>query len=262
MNLNTYVIIPTYNEADNIIQLVEEVLSLPVEVGIIVVDDNSPDGTGRMADELALVHPGRIYVVHRSGKLGLGTAYAAGIRLAMDELKAARIMTMDADFSHLPGYIPAMIGLSRERHIVIGSRYVPGGGTVKWPFWRKLLSWGANAVSRTMLGLQAHDTTAGFRLYHRQVLERVPPESILSSGYSFLVEMLFNCEKQGFQVGEVPILFEDRKRGESKISSNEIVRAMMTVFRLFPRRFSPVTPIQSVPEVDEGPQPDSPSQNG
>ncbi|MBN1317953.1 MAG: polyprenol monophosphomannose synthase [Anaerolineales bacterium] len=261
MSLNTFVIIPTYNESENIQTLIDEVLSLPVQVGVIVVDDNSPDGTGHMVEEMATAHPGRIHVIHREGKLGLGTAYAAGIRMALDELNASRIMTMDADFSHLPGYIPAMIGLSRERHIVIGSRYVPGGGTVKWPIWRKILSWGANTFSRIMLGLDAHDTTAGFRLYHRQVLEQVPPETILSSGYSFLVEMLFNCEKQGFLVGEVPILFEDRQRGESKISSKEIARAIGTVFRLFPKRFSKVAPVPLIPVVEDAPHRESPSQN-
>jgi dolichol-phosphate mannosyltransferase len=261
MSLNTFVIIPTYNESENIQTLVKEVLSLPVQVGVVVVDDNSPDGTGQLAEEMAVEYPGRVHVIHREGKLGLGTAYAAGIRLALDELSAEKIMTMDADFSHLPGYIPAMIGMSHDRHIVIGSRYVPGGGTVKWPFWRKMLSWGANTFSRTMLGLQAHDTTAGFRLYHRQVVEQVPPESIRSSGYSFLVEMLFNCEKQGFLVGEVPILFEDRQRGVSKVSSNEIVRAIGTVFRLFPKRFARAAPVPAVPIVDDGPQQKSPSQN-
>jgi dolichol-phosphate mannosyltransferase len=261
MSFNTFVIIPTYNESENIQMLIEEVLRLPVKIGVIVVDDNSPDGTGRLAEKMKTTHPGRVHVIHREGKLGLGTAYAAGIRLALDDLNAARIMTMDADFSHLPGYIPAMIGMSHERHIVIGSRYVPGGGTVNWPIWRKLLSWGANTFSRTMLGLDAHDTTAGFRLYHRQVLEQVPPESIQSSGYSFLVEMLFNCEKQGFVVGEVPILFEDRRRGESKVSSKEIIRAIGTVFRLFPKRFSQVAALPSTAIVDDGPQPESPSQN-
>ena len=246
MKLDTFVIIPTYNEVENIEALVSEVLDLPVEIGVIVVDDNSPDGTGDVADKLAQVHPGRVHVIHRSGKLGLGTAYVAGFKLALDELGASRVMTMDADFSHLPGYIPAMIALSEERHIVIGSRYVPGGGTARWPLWRQIMSWGANAFARLALGLHAHDATAGFRLYHRQVLDTVPPESILSSGYSFLVEMLFDCERQGFQVGEVPIIFEDRRQGTSKISSNEVTLAMRTVFRLVPRRFERRAPVRPV----------------
>lgn len=237
MELDTYVIIPTYNEVENIEALVSEVLDLPVQVGVIVVDDNSPDGTGDVAEKMVQEHPGRVHVIHRAGKLGLGTAYVAGFRLALDELGASRVMTMDADFSHLPGYIPAMVTLSEKCHIVIGSRYVPGGGTARWPLWRQLMSWGANTFARLVLGLHAHDTTAGFRLYQRQVLETVPPENIRSSGYSFLVEMLFNCERQGFKVGEVPIIFEDRRQGTSKISSNEVTRAMQTVFRLVPHRF-------------------------
>ncbi len=236
MSVETFVIIPTYNEADNIQALIREVLDLPVVIGVIVVDDNSPDGTGELADQMATSNPGRVHVIHRPGKLGLGTAYVAGFKLALGELRAAKAMTMDADFSHLPRYIPAMIELSRNKHIVIGSRYVPGGGTAHWPLWRQFLSWGSNTFARLTLGLKAHDVTAGFRLYHRQVLETVPPESIQSSGYSYLVEMLLNCEKRGFQVGEVPIIFEDRRQGTSKISSKEITRAMRTVFRLMPRR--------------------------
>ena len=234
--IDTRVIIPTYNEADNIQALISEVLELPVQVGVIVVDDNSPDGTGELAQEMATHYPDRVHVVHRPGKLGLGTAYVAGFQLAMGELGAAKAMTMDADFSHLPRYIPAMIALSGEKHIVIGSRYIPGGGTARWPVWRQVLSWGANTFARLALGLGASDATAGFRLYHREVLETVPPESIRSSGYSFLVEMLFLCERRGFQVGEVPIIFEDRRQGTSKISSKEIVRAVLTVFRLIPQR--------------------------
>jgi glycosyltransferase involved in cell wall biosynthesis len=226
--------------------LVSELLGLPVNVGVIVVDDNSPDGTGGLADEMALAHPSRVHVVHRPGKLGLGTAYVAGFRLALGKLGAAKVMTMDADFSHLPTYIPAMVELSRERYVVIGSRYVPGGGTARWPFSRKLLSWGANTFTRLALGLKAHDTTAGFRLYHRQVLEVVPPESVRSSGYSFLVEMLMLCELQGFQVGEVPIIFEDRRQGTSKISKNEIFRAIQTVFRLIPRRLKKRAPLRPI----------------
>ena len=240
----TCVIIPTFNEADNIQALIVEVLALPVAVGVIVVDDNSPDGTGDLAEEMVDAHPGRVHVVHRPGKLGLGTAYVAGFRLALDGLGAGKVLTMDADFSHLPRYIPAMIAMSHEKHIVIGSRYVPGGGTANWPLSRQLLSWGANTFTRFALGLKAHDTTAGFRLYHREVLETIRPESIRSSGYSFLVEMLFNCERRGFQVGQVPIIFEDRRQGTSKISKQEITRAIQTVFRLIPQRFRRIPNLQ------------------
>ncbi len=250
MQLDTYVVIPTFNEADNIEALIQELLELPVRVGVIVVDDNSPDGTGELAKVLGAQPSaaGRVNVIHRPGKLGLGTAYVAGLTLALGELGASKVMTMDADFSHPPRDIPALVELRQERHFLVGSRYVPGGGTANWPFWRQILSGGSNTFARLTLGLKAHDGTAGFRLYHRQVLEAVPPESIKSSGYSFLVEMLFNCEKKGFTVGEVPIIFEDRRQGASKISKTEIFKAVRTVFRLMPRRFErrePPRPIGS-----------------
>lgn len=248
MSSEIYIVIPTYNEADNIQSLIHEVLELPVQAAVIVVDDNSPDGTGDLAEEMAAAYPGRVHVIHRPGKLGLGTAYVAGFELALGELGAAKVMTMDADFSHLPRYIPAMVELSKRRHIVVGSRYVPGGGTARWPLSRQILSWGANTFARLALGLKTHDTTAGFRLYHREVLEVVPPHSIRSSGYSFLVEILFNCERRGFQVGEVPIIFEDRRQGTSKISSNEISRAIQTVFRLIPERLGRKNPARPVGE--------------
>lgn len=248
MGTDVQVIIPTYNEADNIRALMGEVLDLPAKVGVIVVDDGSPDGTGRIADEMAFLYPDRVHVIHRPGKLGLGTAYAAGLRMALDQLAASRVITMDADFSHLPGYVPAMIDMSRARHVVIGSRYVPGGGTSRWPISRQALSWGANTFARLALGLTARDVTAGYRLYRREVLEAVPPEQIRSSGYSFLVEMLFRCQKKGFRIGEVPIIFEDRRQGTSKISQQEIAKAIQTVLRLIPRRCHRSEALQPLPE--------------
>ncbi len=231
----TWVVLPTYNERENLTPMIGQLLDLPVNLGVIVVDDNSPDGTGELADELAAQHPGRVSVIHRPGKLGLGTAYLAGFADALAR-GAARIMSMDADFSHHPRYIPAMVEASAQYDLVIGSRYVPGGGTPDFPFRRRLLSWGANTFARTMLSLKAHDTTAGFRCYRRIVLETLPLDSIFSSGYSFLIEMLFMVQRAGFSVGEVPIIFEDRKLGASKISSREITRAMYTVIRLFWQR--------------------------
>lgn len=228
-------IVPTYNEADNLDELLRRLLALPVDLGVIVVDDNSPDGTGCMADTWAARHPERVYVIHRPAKLGLGSAYIAGFRRAL-ELGATSIMTMDADFSHHPRYIPAMVSLAEDVHVVIGSRYVAGGGQLHCTWKRILLSQGANFVARTLLGLQAHDATAGFRLYRREVLESIPLGQIFSSGYSFLVEMLFMCERRGWRVGEVPILFEDRRKGKTKISRQEIFKAQYTVLRLFWRR--------------------------
>lgn len=235
-DIDTFVIVPTYNEADNLSDLLTQLLDLPLPLGVIVVDDNSPDGTGALADRWAAEQPGRVQVVHRPGKLGLGTAYIAGFKKAIYDLDAARILTMDADFSHNPRYIPDMVALSRSKHVVIGSRYVPGGGTRNCTQKRIWLSKTANFVARTLLGLKARDATAGFRLYRREVLLSIPLDEIFSSGYSFLVEMLFLCQRRGWQIGEVPIVFEDRRAGTTKISRQEILKAQYTVFRLFLRR--------------------------
>ena len=226
------VIVPTYNESENIKALVTQLLALPTGILVIVVDDNSPDGTGDIADRLAEENLGRIEVIHRAGKLGLGTAYIAGFKQAL-AARADLICTMDADFSHNPRYIPDMVAkIGQGYDLVIGSRYVPGGGTSGCTFDRKLLSWGANAFARTVLGLRAHDTTAGFRCYRREVLESVQLDEIKASGYSFLIEMLHRVRRRGWQVGEVPIIFENRRLGTSKISQDEIIRAMGTVLRL------------------------------
>jgi glycosyltransferase involved in cell wall biosynthesis len=236
MAIDTFVIVPTYNEADNLDELLEQLLALPIRIGAIIVDDNSPDGTGKMADRWAEAHLGRVHAIHRPAKLGLGTAYIAGFKKALHDIGAERILTMDADFSHNPRYIPDMVALSREKHVVIGSRYVTGGGTRNCSRKRILLSRVANLVARTLLGLQARDATAGFRLYRREVLLSIPLDQIFSSGYSFLVEMLFMCQRRGWQIGEVPIIFEDRRKGLTKISRQEIFKAQYTVLRLFLRR--------------------------
>lgn len=233
---DTVVVVPTYNEADNIDELLARLLDLPVMLGVVVVDDNSPDGTGALADRWQLKHPDRVHVVHRPAKLGLGSAYIAGFRKSIGQLNAGRVMTMDADFSHDPRYIPEMLKLSVSKHVIIGSRYVPGGGSKNCTWKRVMLSRVANLVARVALGLQANDATAGFRLYRREVLESIPLDEIFSSGYSFLVEMLFLCQRRGWQVGEVPIIFEDRRKGQTKISRDEIIRAQYTVLRLFVRR--------------------------
>jgi glycosyltransferase involved in cell wall biosynthesis len=229
------VIVPTYNERDNIDVLLDDLLSLPVDLSVINVDDNSPDGTGAAVDAWAARYPDRVQVVHRAGKLGLGTAYIAGFRRAL-EAGFDRIMTMDADFSHHPRYIPSLLDLSRAHDLVIGSRYVAGGGTLNCTAKRKALSQGANTFAKVMLGLRAQDCTAGFRCYRRQVLQAIDLDSIRSNGYSFLIEMIFYVQRRGFSIGEVPIIFEDRRRGTSKISRNEVIRALQTVERLSVRR--------------------------
>jgi dolichol-phosphate mannosyltransferase len=229
---HTTVIVPTYNEKENIESLVTHLLALPMQSHVIVVDDNSPDGTGAIADRLATEHDGRVTVIHRAGKLGLGTAYVVGFKRALSE-GADLICTMDADFSHNPRYVPDLIDkIGQGYDLVIGSRYVDGGGTSGCTMIRKLLSWAANAFARAALGLHAHDATAGFRCYRRQVLETVGIDEIKAEGYSFLIEMLFRARRQGWKVGESPILFENRRQGVSKISQDEIVRAVWTVLRL------------------------------
>ena len=234
--LRAALVLPTYNERENLAAMVAAIQALPTPIHIIVVDDNSPDGTGAIADALA-THSSSVEVIHRSGKLGLGTAYTAGFGRAI-AAGHDLILTMDADFSHDPMYLPAILAASQHCDLVIGSRYVPGGGVRNWPRHRQVLSWGANAIAHLLLGLHARDCTAGFRCYRRQVLEAVDPSAIRANGYSYLIEMLSCCERAGFTVGEVPIVFADRRLGRSKISQNEIFKAGKTVLRLAFRRLS------------------------
>jgi dolichol-phosphate mannosyltransferase len=228
------VIVPTFNERENIAILLKSLLELPGDVSVIVVDDNSPDGTGEIADAWA-ERSGRVSVLHRPRKLGLGTAYVAGFRLAM-VANPSRILTMDADFSHDPRFVPALVSMSESFDVVIGSRYVPGGGTKNCTLKRKALSRVANGFAKIALGLRARDCTAGFRCYRREVLESIDISSIKSNGYSFLIEMLYLVQNGGWSIGETPILFEDRLRGKSKISQKEIYRAVQTVARLLRSR--------------------------
>jgi dolichol-phosphate mannosyltransferase len=235
--LQVAVIVPTYNEKENIESLIAQLLALPIEVDVIVVDDNSPDGTGEIADRLAAENNGRISVIHRADKLGLGTAYIAGFKHALAD-GADLVCSMDADFSHNPRYLPNLVAkIDQGYDLVIGSRYVRGGGSNHGAI-RKVFSWGANTITRVILGLHAHDTTAGFRCYRREVLESLDLDGIKSSGYSFLFEMLFTVERCGWRVGEVPIYFEDRTLGASKISKTEILKALGTVMQLAPARLA------------------------
>lgn len=235
----TRVIVPTYNEKENLTPLVERLLAQPVALGIIIVDDNSPDGTGEIADALAAQSDGRVHVIHRAGKLGLGTAYIAGFQHAIAE-GVDYIVTMDADFSHPPEKVPELVTKAKSGYdLVIGSRYVPGGRAVECTLPRKMLSWGANTFARTLLGLKAHDTTAGFRCYRREVLATIELDQIFSEGYSFLMEMLYKVQRKGWRVGEIPIVFHNRRQGISKISQSEITKALYTVVRLFGQRLRP-----------------------
>jgi dolichol-phosphate mannosyltransferase len=228
------VIIPTYNESDNIATLVDGILALPIGAHVIVVDDNSPDGTGALIDSI-VARDSRVHCVHRPAKLGLGTAHIAGMRQAF-ALDLEPIITMDADFSHHPRYIPDLLNGLEKFDVVIGSRYVPGGGTRLFSIKRIVLSTGANTFARLMLNLKATDCTAGFRAYRRRVLESIDLGHIFSDGYSFLIEMLWLCQSRGWRIGETPIIYEDRRAGKSKISRAEIVKATYTVLRLFWRR--------------------------
>ncbi|HHJ07014.1 MAG TPA: polyprenol monophosphomannose synthase [Anaerolineae bacterium] len=244
------IIVPTYNESENIVELTEMLLALPLDARIIIVDDNSPDGTGQLADELRAKHK-RVHVIHRRGKLGLGTAYVAGFKKALRN-GSDLIVTMDADFSHHPKYIPAMVDLAADYHVTIGSRYVPGGGVENWEWYRKVLSWGANEFARAALGLKAHDCTAGFRCYRQDVLQSIDLDAIFSNGYSFLLEMAYKCQQLDCTFGETPIIFANRARGQSKISQTEIFKAMYTVLRLTASRLRfwrpkapPVAPVKS-----------------
>jgi dolichol-phosphate mannosyltransferase len=214
------VVIPTYNEAENLPNMAGELLALGLPgLEMLVVDDNSPDGTGPIADNLAERCPDRVHVIHRSGKLGLGTAYVTGFRYALDH-GADLIVQMDADFSHSPSYIPQLVEASAGYDVVIGSRYVAGGGLdERWSWWRYLLSWWANSVyTRLILGLKVKDATAGFKCWRRATLEGIGLERVRSNGYVFQVEMAYLTEKMGYRFLEIPIYFEDRRIGRSKMS--------------------------------------------
>lgn len=222
------VVIPTYNEADNLPGITEALLRLGLPgLQVLIVDDNSPDGTGAVADALALRYNVglsggerlRLLVIHRQGKGGLGTAYVAGMTRAIAD-GADYIVQMDADFSHSPRYLPQMLGvlLATGADVVIGSRYVPGGSLdAGWEWNRRLLSWWANLYSRAILGLRIRDMTAGFKMWRRSALQSIGLQNIRSNGYSFQVEMAYLCEKLGFQLVEIPIHFEDRRIGQSKL---------------------------------------------
>lgn len=220
------VVIPTYNEADNLPAMADALLDLPFpQLQLLVVDDNSPDGTGLVADELAARYNAdgrsrpRILVLHRPGKAGLGAAYVAGMRRALQD-GADFVVQMDADFSHSPAYIPQMLGvmLATEADVVIGSRYVPGGSLDEgWSAWRRFVSWWANLYSRMILGLRIRDMTAGFKLWRREALLGIDLEQVRSNGYSFQVEMACLCERLGYRLVEIPIHFEDRRIGQSKL---------------------------------------------
>lgn len=231
--MKTTIIIPTYNEAINLPILVDRLLELPVQnLNILVVDDNSPDGTGDIADELSTKTSGRVSVMHRAGKLGLGTAYIQGFHQAIKD-DADAIGQMDADFSHPPEKIIELVNTLESCDMALGSRYVPGGKLdERWPFWRKALSGFGNFYARTILGLPLRDVTGGFRLWKKETLSAMPLDRIRSNGYVFQVEMAFVASKLGFKFREIPIYFADRRWGTSKMSFRIQIEAAIRVWQL------------------------------
>ncbi len=244
-SLKTLVIVPTYNERENIEHLLRELLGQGRGIEVLVVDDNSPDGTGEVVSRRARRSP-RVHLLCRPGKLGLGTAHIAGFRWALSR-DYERIITMDADFSHPPERIPAMLEASLENDVVIGSRYCKGGGHEDWPLHRVLLSSTANLVAKVCLRLRPADCTGAFRCFRRSVLEKIALENIVATGYSFQEEMLWHCSGRGFRIAEVPIHFVDRRGGVSKMSLGEILGGVFTVFRLV---FTPAG--RKSPSTDRG----------
>jgi dolichol-phosphate mannosyltransferase len=214
----------TYNERDNLGPLVQEIRQTVPAAHVLVVDDNSPDGTGKLADELAAADP-HVHVLHRSGKLGLGTAIVAAMRYAMDH-GYDLFVNMDADFSHHPRYLPALLVGMKKHDVMIGSRYVPGGGTANWPWQRELISRSVNLLVRTLMRLPAHDCSGGYRCYRVSKLREADLGRLLSHGYSFQQEVLYRCHRARCRIGETPIVFENRRAGASKVNPREAARSM------------------------------------
>jgi dolichol-phosphate mannosyltransferase len=228
------VVVPTYNEHENLPLLVDGLMR-HANVRLLVVDDQSPDGTGQLADELARQHQGRISVLHRTKNRGLGRSYVDGLKLAIRE-PVDVICQMDADLSHDPAQLPGLIAATANGDVVIGSRYVPGGEIVNWPKRRLLLSRFANVYVRTVTRLAAHDCTSGYRCWRREALAALPLDQFISDGYSYLVEMLFVASQHGLRVVEVPITFVERRLGESKLSRAVIVESAVAPWRLIATR--------------------------
>ncbi len=227
--MRALVVLPTYNEADNVELLSRDVLSQSKDIDVLVVDDNSPDGTGEIVAKAAATEP-RLHLLQREGKLGLGTAYLAGFRFGLENHYDC-VLTMDCDWSHNPRYLPAILDAMQRGDMAIGSRYIPGGGVENWSILRRILSAWANFYTRTLLGLPVRDCTAGFRCYSREVLEIADPFSLKSSGYSFLEEMIHRVHRMGFRIVEIPIVFESRRSGASKIESHEVYLAAWHVLK-------------------------------
>jgi dolichol-phosphate mannosyltransferase len=233
-DLCALVVIPTFNESQNIRSIVERILDTP-EFGVLIVDDHSPDGTGRIADELAAAHPGRVGVLHRDGVRGLGLSYREGFAAAI-ESGVPVIVQMDADWSHDPVYLPEIYEAARLHDVIVGSRYIPGGAVVDWPRRRRFLSVWANRYIRLITRLTTKDCTSGFRAWRRETLARIPLRQLTSEGYAFQVEMLCEADARGQRIHEVPIVFVERRAGASKLSHTVLFESVLMPWRLLIRR--------------------------
>ena len=224
------VCLPTYDERENVEAILAAILAAAPAVDVLVIDDASPDGTGALADAFAARDP-RVKVLHRAGKEGLGKAYLAGFAWAL-ERGYGLVLEMDADFSHDPKYLPAMLAKAKEADLVLGSRYVPGGGTVDWGLGRRIVSRGGSFYARTILGLEIRDLTGGFKCFRRETLEGLDLATVKSAGYAFQIELTFRAIKRGYKVKEIPIVFEDRRVGQSKMSRRIFLEALTMVWKL------------------------------
>lgn len=220
-------VIPTYNERDNLERIVDRLRRSVPDVHVLVVDDDSPDGTGKIADELA-AGDARVHVLHRPQKAGLGAAYIAGFDWALAAGYPV-VVEMDADGSHPPEQLPRLLAALQQADLVLGSRYVPGGAVVNWPVSRELLSRGGNLYTRLALGLRVRDATSGYRAFRRRVLDRIVLDDVASEGYCFQVDLTWRADRAGFQIAEVPITFTERQRGESKMSGSIVREALVRV---------------------------------
>ncbi len=230
MTERVLVVVPTYNERVNVPLIVPAILGQDPRIEVLVVDDNSPDGTGELADRLAAEDP-RVHVLHRSQKEGLGKAYIAGFRWALDH-GYDLVFEMDADFSHDPRFLPTFLDAIQDADLVIGSRYKTGVNVINWPISRLLLSLGANQYARLVTGLPLADSTGGFKCFRRQVLETIPLERVRSNGYAFQIEMSYRAWKKGFRLKEIPIVFTDRVEGQSKMNRKIVREAVWMVWWL------------------------------
>ncbi len=228
--MKALVVIPTYNEKDNVVRLSSSVLDQHADIQILFVDDNSPDGTGKIIDELVSGNE-RIHVLHRAGKLGLGSAYREGFKAALS-MGADYIIEMDADFSHDPGVLPEFLNAMQTSDLVIGSRYLNGVSVVNWPIRRLILSYFASVYTRWVTGLQLRDCTSGFKCFRRSSLETIDLDSVRSDGYSFQIEMNYRCMEKGLRITEIPIIFIDRHAGSSKMSRRIVREAVIMVWKL------------------------------